>query len=53
MPEIIRRCERCRKTDQQTLLYQAKNQDWFCLRCLTHLLGDTRLTPEKVGRDAP
>lgn len=45
-------CARCRQTDQQTMLFDAKKTgEWFCLRCLTHLLGDTRLTAEKVGRD--
>lgn len=44
-------CAKCRKTDQQTMLFQSKKREWFCVRCLTHLMGDTRLTAEEVGRD--
>lgn len=51
MERVCHMCERCRKTDQQTLLYQSTKQEWFCLRCLTHLMGDTRLSAEEVGRD--
>jgi hypothetical protein len=51
MRQDPKHCARCQQSDQRTLLYQSTKREWFCLRCLTHLMGDTRLTAEEVGRD--